>query len=75
MDLHHNGDTLTDASSAASSWQSDTPLLRDFDDYDDFPAPHDSFDEAGMKALLEDEFLQSMMLLANLQLSPDVIER
>ena len=73
MDLHHNGDTITDTSTAASSWQSESPSIRDFDDYDDFPTPNDPFDEAGMEALLEDEFQQSMMLLANLQLCPDAV--
>ena len=60
-DVYHNGDTSTDASSVASSWQSDTPSLRDFEDFHEYPSPNDLFDEAGMQALLEVEHLHSIL--------------
>ena len=60
-DVYHNGDTSTDASSVASSWQSDTPSLRDFEDFHEYPSPNDLFDEAGMQALLEAEHLHSIL--------------
>ena len=63
MDLTRNGDTPTDASSLASatSWSSDTPSPRDFEDYYDYPPINETFDEAGMQALLEEEYLQSLI--------------
>jgi hypothetical protein len=66
--ITYNGDTPSNASTAASSWTSDTPSIRDFEDYLDFPSPNDPFDAAGMEALLEYEFQQGMLLLANLEL-------
>jgi hypothetical protein len=68
VNITYNGDTPSNASTAASSWMSDTPSVRDFEDYEDFPSPNDPFDAAGMEALLEYEFQQDMLLLANLEL-------
>jgi hypothetical protein len=75
LDLSRNGDTPTDASSVASStsWQSDTPLPRDFEDYYDFPYPNDMFDKAGMQALLEEEYLNHNLMSTHAQ-SPDDID-
>jgi hypothetical protein len=63
MDLERNGDTPTDANSVASStsWSTDTPSPQDFEDYYDYPPPNETFDEAGMQALLEEEYLQSLI--------------
>jgi hypothetical protein len=67
--MTYNGDTPSNASTAASSWTSDTPSVRDFEDYEEYPSPNDPFDAAGMEALLEYEFQQDMLLLANLELN------
>ena len=71
--MNSNDDTRntppSNASTAASSWTSDTPSVRDFEDYGEYPSPNDSFDAAGMEALLEYEFQQDMLLLANLELN------
>ena len=64
MDLRRNGDTPTDASSVASttSSSSNTPLPQDFEDYYQYPSIDvETFDEAGMQALLEEEYLQSLI--------------
>ena len=64
MDLSRNGDTPTDASSVASttSSSSNNPLPQDFEDYYDYPSINvETFDEAGMQALLEEEYLQSLI--------------
>ena len=64
MDLSRNGDTPTDASSVASttSSSSNNPLPHDFEDYYDYPSINvETFDEAGMQALLEEEYLQSLI--------------
>ena len=75
MDLSRNGDTPTDASSVASStsWQSDTPSPRDFEDYHDFPYPNEMFDKAGMQALLEEEYLHNLRSILHAQ-SPEEID-
>ena len=64
MDLSRNGDTPTDASSVASttSSSSNNPLPQDFEDYYQYPSIDvETFDEAGMQALLEEEYLQSLI--------------
>ena len=63
MDFSRNGDTPTDASSVASttSSSSNNPLPQDFEDYHDYPPINEIFDEAGMQALLEEEYLQSLI--------------
>ena len=67
-DYPYNGDTPSNTSTPVSLWSSDTPSVRDFEDYEDFPSPNDPFDAAGMEALLEYEFQQSMLLFARLEL-------
>ena len=75
LDLRRTGDTPTDASSVASStsWQTDTPSPRDFEDYHDFPYPNEMFDKAGMQALLEEEYLSNLTFIVHAQ-SPEEID-